>query len=195
LETWTLLSVLGGMTERVRLFPNVADLPLHPPAMLAKAAASLDVLTNGRVELGLGAGAFWDAIAGYGGTRRTPGEAVAALEEAMKVMRRLWQPQGSARVSFAGQFYQLDEARPGPAPAHAIGHLVGCAQAAYATAHGPLGRWLVGVAQLGAARTTAARACDHRRGGDGKGTRSCINSPQLQRHGGNYRTGAGNGTR
>ena len=70
LDTWTLLAVLGARTSRVRLLTNVADLPLRPPAMLAKAAATLDILTEGRVELGLGAGAFWDAIASYGGPRR-----------------------------------------------------------------------------------------------------------------------------
>src|SRR3954451_8536020 len=52
LDTWTLLSYAGAITERVRLLPDVANLPLRPPAPLAKAAASLDVLTGGRVELG-----------------------------------------------------------------------------------------------------------------------------------------------
>src|SRR5579859_3455616 len=63
LDTWTLLSALGAVTSNVRLFPNVANLPLRPPAMLAKAAATLDIITNGRVELGLGAGGFWEGIA------------------------------------------------------------------------------------------------------------------------------------
>src|SRR3954451_18412637 len=57
LDTWTLLAVLAARTQRIRLFPDVANLPLRPPAMLAKAAASLDILSGGRVELGLGAGA------------------------------------------------------------------------------------------------------------------------------------------
>ena len=56
--------------------------------MLATASASLDILTKGRVEfLGIGAGAFWDVIHSYGGPMRSPGEAVAALEEAMHVIR------------------------------------------------------------------------------------------------------------
>src|SRR2546429_1738425 len=67
LDTWTLLSALGAVTSNVRLFPNVANLPLRPPAMLAKAAASLDIITGGRVELGLGAGAFWEGVVAYGG--------------------------------------------------------------------------------------------------------------------------------
>jgi len=74
LDTWTLISTLVPVTEDIRFFPDVANLPLRPPAMLAKAAASLDVLSGGRVELGLGAGAFWDAVVGMGGHRRSPGE-------------------------------------------------------------------------------------------------------------------------
>lgn len=124
LDTWTLLSFLGARTSRVRLLTNVADLPLRPPAVLAKAAASLDVLTGGRVEIGLGAGAFWDAIAGYGGPRRTPSEAVEALAEAIEVMRLIWS-SGEQRVSYAGRFYRLEGARPGPVPPHRIGIWLG----------------------------------------------------------------------
>jgi len=71
-RTWTLLSMVAATTSRVGLFPDVANLPLRPPAVLAKAAASLDVLSGGRFELGLGAGGFWDAIEAFGGPRRSP---------------------------------------------------------------------------------------------------------------------------
>jgi alkanesulfonate monooxygenase SsuD/methylene tetrahydromethanopterin reductase-like flavin-dependent oxidoreductase (luciferase family) len=126
LETWTLLATLGAWTERIRLLPNVANLALRPPAMLAKAAATLDILMNGRVELGLGTGAFWDAIASYGGPRRTPGEAVGALAEAIPLMRLIWQPfVPGEKVSFTGRHYQLNGAEPGPAPAHPIPIWVG----------------------------------------------------------------------
>jgi alkanesulfonate monooxygenase SsuD/methylene tetrahydromethanopterin reductase-like flavin-dependent oxidoreductase (luciferase family) len=125
LDTWTLLTALGVLTERVRLLPNVLNLPLRPPALLAKAAASLDVLTGGRVELGLGAGGFWDGIAAYGGPRRTPGEAVAALDEALGVIRALWQPPTAGPIHHAGPFYPLDGAQPGPVPAHPIGIWLG----------------------------------------------------------------------
>ena len=67
LDTWTLLAFLAARTARVRFFPDVADLALRPPAMLAKAVASLDRLSGGRIELGLGSGAFWDQIAAMGG--------------------------------------------------------------------------------------------------------------------------------
>ncbi len=132
LDTWTLLAALGGMTTRLRLLPDVLNLPLRPPALLAKAAATLDLLTDGRVELGLGAGAAWDNIAGYGGPRRTPGEALAALEEAIQILRALWEPspggqgsQGSQGVTVAGRHYQITGAQPGPAPAHPIGIWIG----------------------------------------------------------------------
>ncbi|HZZ97805.1 MAG TPA: LLM class flavin-dependent oxidoreductase, partial [Jatrophihabitantaceae bacterium] len=90
LDAWTLLSVIAAQTSSVRVAPNVANLPLRLPAVLARSVASLDILSNGRVELGLGAGAFWDAIAAMGGARRSAGEAVDALAAAIEVIRRTW---------------------------------------------------------------------------------------------------------
>ncbi len=125
LDTWTLLSVVAARTERVHVAPNVLNLPLRPPAVVARAAASLDILSGGRVELGLGAGAFWDGIVAMGGTRLGPGEAVTALEEAIAVIRALWDVDapGGARVD--GTVHRLAGAARGPAPAHDIGVWVG----------------------------------------------------------------------
>lgn len=89
-DTWTLLSMIAATTTRVRVFPDVASLPMRPPAVLAKSAASLDVLSEGRFELDLGAGAFWEGIAAFGGPRRTPAEALAALGEAIDIIRLMW---------------------------------------------------------------------------------------------------------
>ena len=125
LETWTLLSALARETERIRLVPDVINLPLRPPALLAKASATLDILSGGRVELGLGSGAFSDAVVSMGGERRTPGEAVEALEEAIAVIRALWTPASAQAVSFEGKYYRLHGARPGPTPPHPIGIWVG----------------------------------------------------------------------
>lgn len=122
-DTWTLISYLGGATSRIRLFPDVVNLPLRPPAMLAKSAASLDVLTGGRVELGLGAGTFWEAIGAMGGTVRTSGEAVEAIEEAIDVIRLVW--SGDRGVRYEGRHYQLSGLHTGPVPAHDIAIWVG----------------------------------------------------------------------
>lgn len=116
-EMWTLLSVIAARTTAVRLAPNVASLPLRPPVVLAKAAATLDQVTGGRVELGLGAGAFWDGIAAAGGPRRTPGQAVDALIEAIRVIRAFW-AGGSVRIE--GEHYSAVGLKPGPLPAHDI---------------------------------------------------------------------------
>jgi alkanesulfonate monooxygenase SsuD/methylene tetrahydromethanopterin reductase-like flavin-dependent oxidoreductase (luciferase family) len=122
-DTWTLLATIAARTQRVTVFPDVANLPLRPPAMLAKAAASLDLLSNGRLELGLGAGGFWDAIAAMGGPVRTPGESVSALEEAIEVIRLVW--SGGRGLRFNGRFYQLAGLNAGPTPAHPIGIWIG----------------------------------------------------------------------
>jgi alkanesulfonate monooxygenase SsuD/methylene tetrahydromethanopterin reductase-like flavin-dependent oxidoreductase (luciferase family) len=122
-DTTTLLTWVAARTERIHLAANVTNLPLRPPAVLARAAASLDLLSGGRFELGLGAGGFWDAIEAMGGPRRAPAEAVAALSEAIDVMRLWWSDQRSVR--YAGDHYTLLGAHPGPRPAHDIGIWLG----------------------------------------------------------------------
>lgn len=123
LDTWTLLTALAAQTTRIHFFPDVVSLPLRPPAVLAKAAASLDVISGGRFELGLGAGAFWDGIAAMDGLSRTKGEAVAALEEAVQVIRLMWSGQRAA--TFRGEHYNLRGVHPGPVPAHPMGIWIG----------------------------------------------------------------------
>lgn len=125
LDAWTLLSYLGAATERVQLSANVHNLPLRPPAVLARSAASLDLLTGGRVMLGLGTGAFWDAIVAMGGPRRTPGEGVDALSEAIEVIRALWHTSERGGVFLDGRHYPVQGAKRGPAPAHEIPICVG----------------------------------------------------------------------
>src|ERR1700687_3112040 len=122
-DTWTLLTAIAMRTTRITVFPDVANLPLRPPAVLAKAAASLDLLSGGRVELGLGAGGFWDAIKAMDGPVRTPGESVSALEEAIQVIRLMW--SGGRGLRFDGKFYKLSGVNAGPVPAHPIGIWLG----------------------------------------------------------------------
>ena len=123
LETWTLIATLLQATERVHIFPNVANLPLRPPAMLAKAAATLDVLSGGRVELGLGAGAFREGIEAMGGPGRSRGESIGALEEAVQIIHAFWSDKTA--LHFAGKHYTIKGAHPGPRPAHPIGLWLG----------------------------------------------------------------------
>ena len=123
LETWTLLGDLLARTERLRVFPDVANLPLRLPAMIAKQAASLDLLSGGRFELGLGAGAFWEGIAAMGGPTRTGREALEALEETIRIIRLCW--SGERSIRFEGRHYSVSGLHPGPPPAHPIGIWVG----------------------------------------------------------------------
>jgi hemerythrin-like domain-containing protein len=118
LDAWTLLSYVAGRTRHIRLLPNVINVPLRPPAVLARSAAALDILSGGRVELGLGAGGFVDAIVSMGGSRRTKSELVDALEEAITVIRSLWNLGPPAQ--FQGKYYTLAGAPPGPVPPHPI---------------------------------------------------------------------------
>src|SRR6266705_3083865 len=95
-DTMSLISVLLAETGRLRIFPNVASLPLRPPALLAKSAASLDMLSGGRFELGMGAGASWEGIAAMGGaaahTRRSDPGGGGGYREHASHLERARQP-------------------------------------------------------------------------------------------------------
>jgi alkanesulfonate monooxygenase SsuD/methylene tetrahydromethanopterin reductase-like flavin-dependent oxidoreductase (luciferase family) len=120
LDTWTLLSYVAARTERVRLAGNVLNLPLRQPAVLARAVASLDLLSGCRVEHGLGAGGFCDPIDAMGGQRLTPGQSVTALGEAIDVIRGIWDVGDRSRLVVDGVHHRVDGAKRGPAPAHDI---------------------------------------------------------------------------
>jgi hypothetical protein len=171
LDTWTLLSFVAAKTSRVRLAPNVLNLPLRPPAVVARAAASLDLLSGGRVELGLGAGAFWDAIEAMGGRRLSPGQSVEALEEAIAVMRELWDVERRGGVRREGEHYPLRGAARGPAPAHRIGLWIGAYKPRMLRLTGRLGDgWLPSVPYLAATDLPAANATiDEAAAGAGRG--------------------------
>src|ERR671921_570644 len=123
LDTWSLIPYLAARTERIRFFPDVANLPLRPPAVMAKAAATIDLVSGGRFELGLGAGAFWEGIKAMGGPVRSGPESVDALEEAIGIIRRVW--AGERGIRSEGEHYRLDGAHGGPEPAHDIGIWLG----------------------------------------------------------------------
>jgi alkanesulfonate monooxygenase SsuD/methylene tetrahydromethanopterin reductase-like flavin-dependent oxidoreductase (luciferase family) len=128
LDAMTLLTAIAARTSRVTVFPNLANLPRREPLMLARAAATLDIISGGRFELGLATGAqqLWEQIVADGGPQRSAGESVAALEEAITIIRTSWAASGP--VQFDGAHYQLPAASGGPAPAHDVGIWVGAYQ-------------------------------------------------------------------
>ncbi len=109
-EAWALLSGLAAVTSRIALGPLVAALPFHNPAVLAKAAATIDEISGGRLTFGVGAG--WNEVEfsafGLPYERR-----VARFAEAFGIIRRLL---AGERIDFAGEFYQLEGAELFPRP-------------------------------------------------------------------------------
>jgi alkanesulfonate monooxygenase SsuD/methylene tetrahydromethanopterin reductase-like flavin-dependent oxidoreductase (luciferase family) len=125
LDTYTLLAYVAARTVDIRLAANVTNLPLRPPAVLARTVASLDLLSGGRVELGLGAGAFWDAIEAMGGRRLGGREALRALDEAIEIIHQIWDTGTRGGVFVRGEHYSAVGAKRGPAPAHPVGIWLG----------------------------------------------------------------------
>ena len=125
LDTWTLLSYAAARTERISLATNVLNLPLRQPVIVARSAASLDLLSGGRFELGLGAGAFWEAIEAVGGERLEPGKAVNGLAEAVRIIRGVWAAGDRTPLRVDGLVHRVNGAKRGPAPAHDIGIWLG----------------------------------------------------------------------
>jgi F420-dependent oxidoreductase-like protein len=112
-EAWTLMAALGASTERVRLGQMCTCMGYRNPAYLAKVAATIDVISGGRVEMGIGGGWYeheWRAY-GYGFPRA--GERLAMLDEGVEIMRRLW---ADGTASFAGEHYTVDGAVCRPLP-------------------------------------------------------------------------------
>jgi alkanesulfonate monooxygenase SsuD/methylene tetrahydromethanopterin reductase-like flavin-dependent oxidoreductase (luciferase family) len=122
LDTFALIGDLLARTERLRYFPDVASLPMRPPAMLAKVAVSLDVMSGGRFELGLDTGGFWDAVVGMGGARRTTvDERLGALEEAIGIIRSALDVGPEKRiVRGAGPHYPIPGYPAGPPSLHRV---------------------------------------------------------------------------
>lgn len=125
LDTWTLISYAASVTSRIHLAGNVLNLPLRDPVQLARATASLDRLSGGRIELGIGAGAFWDGVGAMGGRKLTAGQSIEALGEGIELIRELWKADELTSVSADGVHYRVEGIARGPAPAHEIGIWVG----------------------------------------------------------------------
>jgi alkanesulfonate monooxygenase SsuD/methylene tetrahydromethanopterin reductase-like flavin-dependent oxidoreductase (luciferase family) len=127
LDTMSLLSAILAQTSSVHVTAGVGNLPLRPPAVLAKAGATLDLLSGGRFELGLGAGAFLEAAHAMGAPALTPAQSLAALGEAVTVVRAMW--NGERRgLRFDGSYYRLSGVHAGPTPSRPIPIWIGAAR-------------------------------------------------------------------
>jgi F420-dependent oxidoreductase-like protein len=113
LECWTALSALAASTSRIRLGTMVTCNAHHNPALLAKIAATLDVISKGRLEFGIGAGVQEAEHEAYGFGFPQPAERIAQLEEALEVIRRLWV---YPKANYQGKYYTLKDAACEPKP-------------------------------------------------------------------------------
>jgi alkanesulfonate monooxygenase SsuD/methylene tetrahydromethanopterin reductase-like flavin-dependent oxidoreductase (luciferase family) len=117
---------LAELSERVGLdLVTFQDHPYQPAlldawTLLSWVAARTELLSGGRVELGLGAGAFWPAITAMGGPGRAPREAVEAVAEAIEIIRAIWNPDAPDGIRITGEHYTVSGAKRGPKPAHNI---------------------------------------------------------------------------
>ena len=113
LECWTTLSALAAVTERIRLTPLVLANLYRPPALLAKMSSTLDVISRGRLELGIGAGGGGGDHQASGISFPSTGERVRMLEEAVELIKKSWKEQ---RADFQGKYYSLDQSLNEPKP-------------------------------------------------------------------------------
>jgi F420-dependent oxidoreductase-like protein len=118
LEGWTTISVLAGITTRIKLGTLVTGVLYRYPSVLAKIAATLDVLSKGRLFLGIGASYFEGESSAYGITNSSSfpsnQERLLRLEEAIQIIRKMWSEEPSA--SFNGTYYQINNAYCNPKP-------------------------------------------------------------------------------
>jgi alkanesulfonate monooxygenase SsuD/methylene tetrahydromethanopterin reductase-like flavin-dependent oxidoreductase (luciferase family) len=145
LDTWTLLTELAARTERVHLSTNMLNTPLRPPAMMAKMAATLDVISGGRLELGLGAGGYEEGMQAWGGVvGNSPSERFQAFKEYIDVLQGLLENAGQ-EFSYQGHFYGVDRIVNGPEPAHHIPLWIGAGRPRMLRLAGSKGDgWLIG---------------------------------------------------
>ncbi len=112
-EAWTLMAALGATTSTIRLGQMCTCNSYRPPGYLAKVAASIDVISNGRLEMGIGAGWYEHEYVGYGYPFPKPSVRIGQLNEAVEIMRALWTED---TVNYDGTYYKLDGAICSPKP-------------------------------------------------------------------------------
>lgn len=112
-EAWTLMTALLQATERIRVGTMVLCNSFRPPALLAKMAATLDVISGGRLEFALGAGWFEAEYRAYGYPFPDNPTRVEQLREAVQIIRAMWTED---KPSFKGRHYEINEAYCNPKP-------------------------------------------------------------------------------
>lgn len=117
-EAWTLMAALAPVTENVRLGQMCTAMSYRNPAYLAKVAATVDVISGGRVEMGIGAGWYEQEWRAYGYGFPPARERLGRLREGVQIMRQAWS-EGSATLD--GEYYQVNEARCYPKPLQSNG--------------------------------------------------------------------------
>jgi len=112
-EAWTLMAALAAVTSRIRLGQMCTSMGYRNPAYLAKVAATVDIISEGRLEVGIGAGWYEHEWRAYGYGFPTAGERIGMLEEGVQILRDMW-TKGSATLN--GKHYQVDGAICAPRP-------------------------------------------------------------------------------
>lgn len=113
LECWTVLSALASVTKKIRLGSLVLCNSYRNPALLAKMAATLDVISKGRLEFGIGAGWWEDDYLAYGYLFPTASTRLAQLEEALQIVKKMWTQK---KTSFKGEHYTIKDTVCEPKP-------------------------------------------------------------------------------
>lgn len=112
-EAWSLMSAFGATTKRIRLGQMCTCMSYRNPAYLAKVAATADIISGGRIEMGIGAGWYEHEWRAYGYGFPSAGERLARLDEGVQIMQQAWRT-GSATLD--GVHYQVDGATVRPLP-------------------------------------------------------------------------------
>ncbi|PXY22669.1 LLM class F420-dependent oxidoreductase [Prauserella muralis] len=112
-EAWSLMAAYAAATQRVRLGQMCTCMGYRNPAHLAKVAATVDVISGGRVELGIGAGWYEHEWRAYGYGFPSPGRRLGMLDEGVRILRALWT---DGEATFQGAHYQVDGALCRPLP-------------------------------------------------------------------------------
>jgi F420-dependent oxidoreductase-like protein len=113
LECWTTIAALSSITAKIRLGTMVLCNSFRNPALLAKMTATLDVISNGRLEFGIGAGVQRDEHAAYGVQFPAPHERIGKMKEAIEIIKKLWTEK---KASYKGKYYRITEAVCEPKP-------------------------------------------------------------------------------